>query len=236
MPCRGLTGTVNDAPLIRFPPATLGSAIQRGTPETRSGLPAHHVYRRRSSHVNDRIRRPASEDRPPHPAAWRGNVKGNRAGERLPDVVIGRAALRRRSRIARGAHADKWPRRKTTRSCRTKCTGSPARRCEMLSATHAHVRSKLRFGTMIVRLRVRDDGIGIDPKIVGEGGRPGHWGLRGVHERAKRIGAQLKLWSEAGAGTELELTVPASVAYGTSRNGPGFRLFREKPVTDEHRS
>jgi signal transduction histidine kinase len=49
--------------------------------------------------------------------------------------------------------------------------------------------------------------------VLKEGGRPGHWGLRGIRERAERIGAELGFWSEAGAGTEVQLTVPASVAY-----------------------
>jgi signal transduction histidine kinase len=63
------------------------------------------------------------------------------------------------------------------------------------------------------RLRVRDDGQGIDPGILEQGGRAGHWGLRGMRERAKRIGAQLEFWSRPGTGTEVELTVPATNAY-----------------------
>ncbi len=65
-----------------------------------------------------------------------------------------------------------------------------------------------------LRLRVRDDGKGMDPQVLEEGRRPGHWGLPGVRERAQQIGARLDFWSEAGAGTEVQLTVPASVAYG----------------------
>jgi hypothetical protein len=58
-----------------------------------------------------------------------------------------------------------------------------------------------------------DDGIGIDPKVLNEGARAGHWGLPGVRERAKLAGGQLDFWSEVGAGTEVQVTVPASVAY-----------------------
>ena len=58
-------------------------------------------------------------------------------------------------------------------------------------------------------------------------GIAGHWGLRGVRERAQRIGARLEFWSEAGAGTEVQLTVPASVAYETSRDGVGSQLLRK---------
>ena len=62
-------------------------------------------------------------------------------------------------------------------------------------------------------MRFRDDGIGIDRTMLSEGALAGHWGLPGVRERAKLAGAQLDFWSEAGAGTEVQVTVPASAAY-----------------------
>jgi hypothetical protein len=49
-----------------------------------------------------------------------------------------------------------------------------------------------------------------------DGGRAGHWGLIGIRERAKRLAAQLDFYSEAGVGTEVQLTLPASVAYEMS--------------------
>ena len=63
------------------------------------------------------------------------------------------------------------------------------------------------------RLRVRDDGRGIDPAILESGGRSDHWGLQGMRERARKIDAHLELWSRPGAGTEVELKVPAATAY-----------------------
>jgi signal transduction histidine kinase len=64
-----------------------------------------------------------------------------------------------------------------------------------------------------VRVRVRDDGKGIDPKLLSDDGREGHFGLRGMRERAKLIGGKLAVWSELDAGTELELSIPAARAY-----------------------
>jgi len=55
--------------------------------------------------------------------------------------------------------------------------------------------------------------------------RAGHWGLPGMRERAKRIGGKMDLWSELGAGTEVELRIPASIAY-QAYAGRRFRLFR----------
>ena len=63
-----------------------------------------------------------------------------------------------------------------------------------------------------VRLLVRDNGSGIDEQVL-RSGRDGHWGLSGMRERAERIGARLKVWSRAAAGTEVELLVPGHVAF-----------------------
>jgi signal transduction histidine kinase len=83
---------------------------------------------------------------------------------------------------------------------------------------HAHgkkIEAEITYGVRVLRLRVRDDGKGIDPKLL-DTGRDGHWGLPGMRERAQEIGARLDIWSEAGAGTEVELSVPGSIAYGIS--------------------
>ena len=67
-----------------------------------------------------------------------------------------------------------------------------------------------------LRVRVRDDGVGIDAGVLREKRRAEHCGLSGMRGRAKRIGGQLEVWTRHGAGTEVELTVPAPGAYGTS--------------------
>ena len=82
---------------------------------------------------------------------------------------------------------------------------------------HAQARRievEIRYGPRDFRVRVRDDGAGIDPAILGHEGRAGHFGMKGMRERAEHIGGKLEVWSERGAGTEIELIVPASVAYG----------------------
>ena len=84
------------------------------------------------------------------------------------------------------------------------------------------------------RLRVRDDGKGMDPQVLEKGSRPGHWGLQGVRERAQQIGAKLDVWSEAGAGTEVQLAVPASVAYRKTSSRSRFGWF-QRTGNHEHR-
>lgn len=59
-----------------------------------------------------------------------------------------------------------------------------------------------------VVFRFRDDGQGIDDDVQLHGHRSGHWGLSGMRERARGIGAQLNVWSRPGNGTEVELSVP----------------------------
>ena len=67
------------------------------------------------------------------------------------------------------------------------------------------------------RMRVRDDGQGIDAAVLANQGLEGHYGLRGMPERAALIGGKLAVWSEVGAGTEVELRLPARIVYATSR-------------------
>jgi signal transduction histidine kinase/ligand-binding sensor domain-containing protein len=75
-----------------------------------------------------------------------------------------------------------------------------------------------------VRVRVRDDGKGIDPKLISDDGREGHFGLRGMRERAKLVGGKLTVWSELNAGTEVELRIPAARAYTLPTGGQPIRL------------
>ena len=98
---------------------------------------------------------------------------------------------------------------------------------------HAHasrIEAEVAYDSQFLRLRIRDNGKGIDREVLEQGSRPGHWGLPGMRERAKRIGAQVKLWSEPGAGTEAELTVPARIAYLTVHRRQRLRLFRKRKV------
>ena len=88
------------------------------------------------------------------------------------------------------------------------------------------IEADITYSERLLRLRVRDDGKGIDSKLL-DAGRDGHWGLPGMRERAQQIGAQLDIWSEVGAGTEIELRIPGSIAYGTSPSQSGFRIFRK---------
>lgn len=86
------------------------------------------------------------------------------------------------------------------------------------------VEVELQYRPHQFRLRVRDDGRGIDPEVRAKGGRHRHFGLRGMRERAALAGGKFTVWSAPNSGTELELVIAASKAYAgvlSARPGRG---------------
>ncbi len=84
---------------------------------------------------------------------------------------------------------------------------------------HAHARRievEITYDDRQFRLQVRDDGKGIDRAVLADD-RLGHFGLPGMRERAELVGGRLDVWSEVGAGTEIDLTIPAAKAYAAAR-------------------
>jgi len=58
-----------------------------------------------------------------------------------------------------------------------------------------------------LRVVVRDNGAGINPQTL-PSDTSSHWGLRGMRHRAESIGAEVRVWSRQGMGTEVEVSVP----------------------------
>jgi len=79
-----------------------------------------------------------------------------------------------------------------------------------------HIEMEIRYDERQLRFRLRDDGKGIDPKVLSDDGNEGHYGLRGMRERAKLLGGKLTVWSERDSGTKVELIIPAARAYTPS--------------------
>jgi signal transduction histidine kinase/ligand-binding sensor domain-containing protein len=74
---------------------------------------------------------------------------------------------------------------------------------------------EIRYDEQQLRLRIGDNGIGIDPDILNQDHRAGHWGLRGMRERARLVGGTLEVWSQLNVGTEIDLSIPAASVYAT---------------------
>jgi signal transduction histidine kinase len=90
--------------------------------------------------------------------------------------------------------------------------------CEAVRNAFRHAQAErieveIRYGRRQLQVRVLDNGKGIDQKVPSRGGRPGHFGLAGMQERAKLVGGKLAVSSRLESGTEIELTIPASLAY-----------------------
>jgi signal transduction histidine kinase/ligand-binding sensor domain-containing protein len=81
-----------------------------------------------------------------------------------------------------------------------------------LQHTNGTVHVGVHYAPNRLRLIVDDEGQGISPTIV-ESGVPGHFGLRGMRERAARIGSSLTIETRVRGGTHVQLSVPARIAY-----------------------
>jgi len=93
-----------------------------------------------------------------------------------------------------------------------------------------HARAKnievnLTYHRTRLQMSIRDDGVGMDQNVIELGGRRGHFGLAGMRERAKRIQAEFTLSSRARTGTEIEISVPAAMAY-TKRTAHRWQFWR----------
>jgi signal transduction histidine kinase/ligand-binding sensor domain-containing protein len=108
---------------------------------------------------------------------------------------------------------------------------SEALRNAFRHAEASRIEVQLGYDDRSFELRVRDDGKGMDPKVLSDEGLPGHFGLRGMRERAQKIGGKFSIWSAPASGTELALSVPGTIAYGTAERGGrswlARRIFRE---------
>jgi signal transduction histidine kinase/ligand-binding sensor domain-containing protein len=84
------------------------------------------------------------------------------------------------------------------------------------AARHAQasvVEVEIAYDVADFRLRVRDNGKGLEPSVQSAGRRARHFGLQGMRERAQKMGGVFNLWTKDRAGIEIELIVPAGVAY-----------------------
>jgi signal transduction histidine kinase len=59
----------------------------------------------------------------------------------------------------------------------------------------------------------RDDGHGFGEDTLREAESKGHWGFRGMAERADKIGARFSYESATGQGTRIRVVLPARRAY-----------------------
>jgi signal transduction histidine kinase len=85
-----------------------------------------------------------------------------------------------------------------------------AQECITNALRHAKARrisAEVSFAASRVELRVSDDGVGFDSRRL-EHPAEGHFGWRGIRERAEQIQASVNLASQPGRGTMVVVAVP----------------------------
>jgi nitrate/nitrite-specific signal transduction histidine kinase len=105
-----------------------------------------------------------------------------------------------------------------------------AREALINAFTHANATSvqvNVSYSGSGVRIIVSDDGCGIDP-VYCESGRPDHWGLSGMRERAAKLHALIIVARRDVGGTLVELRVPAAIAFDYPSVG-WRRFFDNRP-------
>jgi signal transduction histidine kinase len=75
----------------------------------------------------------------------------------------------------------------------------------------SRIEAEVEYLPAMLRVVIRDDGGGMDPQAV-RLRQNSHWGLLGMQERARNIGANLRIWSRRGLGTEVEVSIPSELA------------------------
>ena len=94
---------------------------------------------------------------------------------------------------------------------------------EALANAFRHARAKaveveIEYLSRALRIVVRDDGCGIGSYPAA---RASGSGLCSMQSRAEAIGARLRVRSRAGAGTEVDMSVPGAIAYTAGGARPG---------------
>jgi signal transduction histidine kinase/ligand-binding sensor domain-containing protein len=90
---------------------------------------------------------------------------------------------------------------------------------------HAHatrVTLRVTYADEGVTITVADDGAGLPSDVLQHGGRDGHFGMRGMRERAALIGAELQVRNVDATGAEVAIRVPAQRAYLRPVRGPSW--------------
>jgi signal transduction histidine kinase len=98
---------------------------------------------------------------------------------------------------------------------------------EAISNAFRHAQAKsifveLDYRDRDLKLLIRDNGVGIDQRLLIDGRKVGHWGLPGMRERVARLNGNIRFESRQGMGTTVEVKIPAHRAYRSKQ----FRLPR----------
>ena len=80
------------------------------------------------------------------------------------------------------------------------------------------IKAEIFFERTCLVVRVSDNGRGYHLSTANQREQGLHFGIQGMRERARLIGARLIMSSCSGVGTEIECTLPAALAYAVTRS------------------
>jgi ligand-binding sensor domain-containing protein len=83
-------------------------------------------------------------------------------------------------------------------------------------------------------IQIHDNGGGFDPDLI-RTGKPGHFGIKGMKERASKIGARLSLQTSVKDGTQFSLHIPGRVMYRSPERGWRWLLSKLTFPTPKNR-
>jgi signal transduction histidine kinase len=95
-----------------------------------------------------------------------------------------------------------------------------------------HIEARVSYGKAALHVNVRDDGHGLLPDIPASAAADNHFGLLGMQERARKVHAALTVLSRPGTGSEIDLKVPADLAYLTGRRPRSFLVWRRSRAAE----
>jgi signal transduction histidine kinase len=99
-----------------------------------------------------------------------------------------------------------------------------------MHARASHIEAVVTYKSSTLMLRIRDDGRGLPDNVTIPFGKPGHFGLRAMFERARQLRGRLAIETGAEQGTMVSLVVPGSVAYRRRSTAFWFRPLGKRSL------
>jgi signal transduction histidine kinase len=85
-------------------------------------------------------------------------------------------------------------------------------------AQASEVRIQVDRGHTHLKVAITDDGIGFPMEVIANSGRPGHFGIRGMAERANSFGGWLRIDNSADLGAQIIFCIPAAAEVAMTQS------------------
>ena len=93
--------------------------------------------------------------------------------------------------------------------------------------------AEVRYGDEQLRVRIRDDGKGMDPEVLKKEGAQDIGDSSVQRNEHSESGHSWIFGAKAEAGTEVQLSIPATIAYRNSTDRPRFGFLRRVQIDEQ---